>query len=148
MSFNVQNNPFQGSYLFNFTFQPQPRDANQSGQPFSGGLYSSQNFLTDSLRERDALNRKKRNSAMNPESVQRMLGQLSLQQGEVSRLRAQIDAAKDPAMRERLESTLGQKSTSFNNLQSQISLQFKALSSGFLGSENKVDNVGSFVTFG
>lgn len=150
MSFNVQNNPFQGAYLFNFSFQPpdSAQRTNQAGQPFSGGLYGSQNFLSETLRDRDQLGRKKKNGAMNPDTVNRMLSQLSLQQGEVSRLRAQIDAAKDPLMKDRLESTLGQKSLSFNNLQSQISLQFKALNSGFLGSENKVDHPGSFVTFG
>ncbi|MCE3236183.1 MAG: hypothetical protein K0Q50_2363 [Vampirovibrio sp.] len=150
MSFNVQNNPFQGSYLFNFSFQPPDpsQRPDQAGQPFSGGLYNSQNFLADTLRDRDQLGRKKKNGALSPDNVNRMLSQLSLQQGEVSRLKNQIDAAKDPLLRDRLESSLGQKSLSFNNLQSQISLQFKALNSGFLGSENKIDHPGSFVTFG
>lgn len=151
MNFNVQNNPFQGAYLFNFSFQPgtgqpNPNEARNGSQPFTGGLSEYQNFLEDSQRNRGLNDRKKKNG-LNPDNLQRMMSQITQQQNDINRLKFQIESSQDPMLKDRLQSTLGEKSTSFFSLQNTLSQQFKALCSGFLGSENRTDHVGSFVTF-
>ncbi len=153
MSFNVQNNPFQGAYLFNFSFQQGAAQPNPNGnvnglqQPFNGGLGEYQNFLQDSQRNRSLNERKKKNGLLSPENLQRMMLQISQQQNEIDRLKYQIESSKDPSLKNSLQSRLGEKSTNFFSLQNTLSQQFKALGSGFLGSENRTDHVGSFVTF-
>jgi len=153
VSFNVQNNPFPGAYLFNFSFQPGAAQPNPNGnvnglqQPFNGGLSEYQNFLQDSQRNRSLNERKKKNGLLSPENLQRMMLQISQQQSDIDRLKYQIEASKDPSLKNSLQSRLGEKSTNFFSLQNTLSQQFKALSSGFLGSENRTDHVGSFVTF-
>jgi hypothetical protein len=150
VDFNVQNNPFQGAYLFHFNMPQRQQSTSSdadSNHPFKGGMLESQSFLSAAQYQRDNEARRKKNGGLSSENLQRMLSQISQQQNDINRLKYQIEASKDPFLKTRLQSTLGEKSNNFFSLQNTVSQQFKNLSSGFLGSENKTDHVGSFVTF-
>jgi hypothetical protein len=158
VSFNVPNNPFRGAYLLNYTPQirtrkPEedpntktPDNANKTGG--SGNSDSElQTFMDAQFRKRNALENRKKNSAQSqPKTMQEMLQDLNTQRAEVDRLKHQLDSTNDPALHRLLQEQFGSKSQSFSSLESQVSLLFRGPGGGFVGSEGKIDHIGSFVT--
>jgi hypothetical protein len=150
VSFNVNNNPFQGSYLFNYTLQTgthKPTQTSSATQPQGNGLLEMQTFLDDQWRSRNENEqRKKKHSQSQPKTMQEMMQQLSTQKQEVSRLRNQLETTNDPALQQLLQDQFGSKSQHYSDLENQVSLMFRGPGGGFVGSEGKIDHVGGFAT--
>lgn len=162
MSFNVSNNPFQGAYLFNYNYTPQSRKPAPQQDPTlldptmqdptmqkqnTSGRATFQSYQDDQLRKRNALEQRKKSiSQSQPQSMKDMLQQLSTQQQEVNRLKHQLDSTNDPALQQLLKEQYGAKSQNYSSLEAQVSLMFRGPGGGFVGSEGKIDHIGSFVT--
>jgi len=155
VNFNVQNNPFQGSYLFNYSLQgsnntgSSPANPNGQNPPSINGPTEYQTFLDEQLRARNANEqRKKKDVQSQPQqqNMQEMMQQLSTKKQEVGRLQHQLDSTNDPALQRLLQNKFGTTSQTYSDLENQVSLMFRGPGSGFVGSEGRIDHVGGFVT--
>lgn len=157
----IQNNPFQDAYLLRYNFQPSPRNPEATpDNPETGLAYQS--FLQDFQRNRQMGDRTRRKEGAGPDQFHRMAAQLFRQEQERGRLEAQISHLEqqladsriqsDPARRREIQKILearkerlSRDSFGLSGLRLQVSQGTKGLTSGFVGSENRVDAIGSFV---
>lgn len=65
---------------------------------------------------------------------------------EINRLDYQIQNAGDPALKRNLELNRNVQNAGFASLQGEFSRQSGSSGGGFVGNENKIDHIGSFVT--
>jgi hypothetical protein len=150
VNFNVQQNPFQGSYLFNYGKNPalaatqtqQNQDASVNG--FSG----YQAFLDNYMRTRNANEKRQQKVNQNnqPQTLEQLWQELGQKKQKVSQLQFQLNATNDPQVQQMLQTMFGNESQSYFNLENQASLMFRGPGSGFVGSTGRIDQIGGSIT--
>jgi hypothetical protein len=152
VSMNVQPNPFQGAYLLRLDVKKNPPSTGNNGaQPQTGGNGGSevtQDYIKNSHRKKSLLDHKKIVTQQRDGGTQHKLQLLNQRRDEVNNLHKQLMAAKNPFERQQLESALGLKSAGTNAMEHNVGSSYDGPGGGFVGSENRIDYVGSFVTFG
>lgn len=151
MSFDATTyNSIQGSYLLRMQMKPQPPSQNgNSGQtPFvDTNPPIMEDFIRNSEKKKQLQERRTRIDSEKSSSMHEMLQRLSRSRTEVSGLQRNLDAEQNPFKRKILEAQLGHKTAGTTQMEHSLSSSYDN-GSGFLGSEGRIDTVGSFVTFG
>lgn len=122
-----------------------PQNGQKNGQPVSGSDIDPY-ALRPNQNQQYSNARRRQQDSKRPQSLEQLNNQLQQQEKEVQALRRQLEGIQDPQRKKSLEQTMQQKTAGLSSLQGMISLQYKGLSSGFAGQENKVDHIGSFIT--
>jgi len=81
-------------------------------------------------------------------SMHEMLQRLERSRHEVHGLQRQFGIEENPFKKRILEGQLGHKTAGTAKIEHSLESSYDPAASGFLGSENRIDSVGSFVTFG
>lgn len=141
-------NPFQDAYRYqrNNPFQlPVTWGSNTSSAGGAGGTdynpFLNRAGLSDDLRSR-----RNQRTEQRPETLSQMENKLWVRQQEINRLDYQIQNAGDAGLKRSLESTRSVQNTGLISLQGEFDRQSGTVGGGFVGNENKIDHIGSFVT--
>jgi hypothetical protein len=155
VSFNVNTNPFQDAYLFRLDVKknPPPSGGQKTGHANkTGGANNGPPVMDDYIR--DAQRKKALNDRKNSQSDQKngnmnaMVQKLYQRQQEVNGLKREVLSVNEPSRKKILEADINSKSAGTIALNHDLNSSYNASGGGFVGSEGRVDYVGSFVTFG
>lgn len=141
-------NPLQDVYRYqrNNPFQlPVTWGQNTSSAGGAGGTDLNP-FLNRAGLDDDLRNRRNQQSKQRPEELGRIQQKIWEREQEISRLDYQIQNAGDAGLKRSLESTRQVQNAGFASLQGEFARQSGATGGGFVGNENKIDHIGSFVT--
>ena len=148
MSFPIQGgSPYYGGNS-NQPYNPftLPRGFNQQTGGTSNAGNGYQPYTKRSTYDQVLRNNRKTEEEMRPEQLEKQLELLQTRKGEVDSLTFQLQNTQDPAMKKLLQGQLDETNAGFHDLQALVDQHYKGLTSGFVGTENRLDHIGSFVT--
>lgn len=155
MSMNVNTNPFQDAYLLRLNVKKNPPSAegeNGQSKQNSGGANGSppimDQYIRESQRKKALSDRKNMQNDQKSGNLGEMMLKLAERKEEVNGLRRDALSVTDPSKKKILENNLYSKSAATTDLDHDLNFSYNSSGGGFVGSEGRIDYVGSFVTTG
>lgn len=149
MFFNA--NPYgnlPNSYLFHMQMKPQPAKQNGQNQYAAADTLPpiTEEYIRNGQHKKQLQDRRNRLNNERSGSLHEMLLRLNRGRQEVNGIQQQLANVENPFQKRILETQLGSKSARTSFIEHSLSSSYDPAASGFVGSENRIDSIGSFVT--
>jgi hypothetical protein len=147
----VTNFSIQNSYLLRMQVKPRPQDEQyrQEQLPFvDANPPIVDQYLRQTQQKRKLQERRQMVDGQRGASMGQMLQRLQVGRHELFGLRQQFELEQNPFKRRILETQVGYKTAGTSAIEHLLASSYNPSGGGFVGSENRIDSVGSFVTFG
>lgn len=148
MNIPMQPNPFQDSYLLRMHVKKNPPSTAEQQNAVVSGPPVTEDYIKHNQRKKTLLDHKNLVTAQRNGGANQRLQILNQRRDEVAELHKQLLDTKNPFERQQLEASLSYKSSGTTGLKHNIASSYDGPGGGFVGSENRIDYIGSFATFG
>jgi hypothetical protein len=149
-------NPFngvQGSYLLRMNYRPQQANPNSGTytSPTAAGIGAPpilEDYIRKSQQKKALIDRANREMQQRNGSLNQLMLAMNHNKSEAGAIQWNLQTETNPFKRKLLEASLWGKLSGGAGMGQNLSSSFDAMGGGFVGNENRVDYVGSFVTTG
>jgi len=135
------------SYLFHMQVKQQPGNNGGANQFAADTLPPiTEEYIRNGQHKKQLQDRRNRLNTERSGSLHEMLLRLNRGRQEVNSLQFQLNNVQNPFQKRILEAQLGHKTAGTSFIEHSLSSSYDPGASGFVGSENRIDTIGSFVT--